>query len=100
MVLALLYPVAEAVTAAVPMPTPVTCGSVEGVVWPAAMVTGEVTVRTEVPALVSVMVVPPAGAGADKVIFRAVDCPTGTVTLDARVMDPSETTVTLPLPPI
>jgi hypothetical protein len=66
--------VADAVTVADPMPAPVTCGCVAGVVAPAAMDTlaGD-TVTFVVSLLPRFTVTPPPGAGADKVTANTAD---------------------------
>ena len=67
-------PAADAVTVAEPGATPVTIGCVAGCVWPAAMTTdaGD-TLTFVVSLLTSVTVVPPCGAGEDKVTGKATD---------------------------
>lgn len=65
--LSLLYPPPEAKIVAEPNATPVTWGWVAGVVWPAAMVTEEVTVAFVGSLLVRLMVTPPDGAAVDNV---------------------------------
>ena len=79
-------PTAEAVMLADPMPVPVNCGGVAGVVAPAAMVTvaGD-TVTLVVSLLASVTVTPPAGAGADRVISRLAVRPRFTDALETVI---------------
>jgi hypothetical protein len=67
------------VTVAEPMPAPVTCGCVAGVVAPAAMETLAGTVTLDVSLLTRFTVRPPAGAGADKDTVNVADCPSATV---------------------
>jgi hypothetical protein len=90
-----VYPVAVAVTFAVPRLRPVTWGCVPGVVCPARMVTvpGE-TVTLEVSLLVSVIVTFEA-ACEGKVTARAADPPNPSVVLDGSVIAPALCTVTL-----
>src|SRR3954453_20732678 len=65
---------------AVPAPTPVTTGCVDGVVAPSGTTTLGVTVTFVVSLLLSETVTPPAGAGAERVMGNGADVPTGTLT--------------------
>ena len=91
------YPEADAVIAAEPAPTPVTCGWEAGEVAPAAMKTAAVTAAFEVSPLTRLTVAPPEGAGADNVTGSATDWPTPTVTLAGSPMNAACVTVTLAL---
>jgi hypothetical protein len=81
-------PEAEAVTVADPIPTPVTCGCVAGVMAPAAMDTLAVTVTFEVSLLISVTVKPPAGAGVDRVTGNARVWPSSSVVVAGTLIAP------------
>jgi hypothetical protein len=88
-------PGAEAVTVAEPTFTPRTVGCVAGVVAPAAIVTvAGVTVTLLVSELLSVTVVPEAGAAWGKVIAKDVVAPRPTLTLAGRPIAPAVATVT------
>jgi hypothetical protein len=45
--------------------------------------------------LVSVMVMPPAGAAVDKLTGKAAVCPSPTVAIDGKTMSPKSATLTL-----
>jgi hypothetical protein len=63
-----------------PMPAPVTCGAGVALVAPAAIVTLAGAVTFVVSLLASVIVTPPAGAGADRVTVKFFDRPKPTDT--------------------
>ena len=71
---AALYPVADALMVAEPIPAPVACGCVAGVVAPAAIKTlVGAMVSFAVLLLLRVIVTPPLGAGAANVTGNGVD---------------------------
>jgi hypothetical protein len=79
-------PGAEAVTVADPIPAPVTCGCVAGVVAPPAINTLAVTVTLVASLLARVTVTPPTGADCDRLTAKAADCPSATVVLDGTMI--------------
>ena len=68
-------------------------------VWPAAMVTEDVTVALVGSLLVKVTVTPPAGAADDNVTGILTLWPGATVTPEASEMAPGEVTTMLAVPP-
>ena len=86
---------AEAVTLADPIPAPLTCGCVAGVVAPAAMETLAGAVTLVVSLLARFTVKPPAGAGADRVTVNALDWPKPSVVRAGTLIDRETCTVTL-----
>lgn len=90
-----VYAGALAVMFAVPRSFPVNCGAVAGWVCPASMMTLDGEIATFGRSLDNVTVTPPCGAGAGKVTWNAVDCPSPTVTFDGRPITPPLCTVTL-----
>jgi hypothetical protein len=78
-----------------PKSTPVSCGGVVGLVWPAAIVTIAGETATFVGSvLLSATVTPSEGAGAGNVIFKSVDWPGPNVTVEGNPMVPALMTVT------
>ena len=94
--LAEVYPGAEALMLADPKLTPLTCGCVDGVVCPAAMLTlvGD-TVTFVVSLLLRVTVTPPAGAAVPSVTANCADWLGPTVMPEGSVIVPGAATVTL-----
>jgi hypothetical protein len=78
-----------------PIPAPVTCGCVAGVVAPGAMETLGVTVTLERSLLSRVTITPPAGAACDRVTANVADCPSPTVVVAGTLTDSTACTVTL-----
>jgi len=86
------------VMVAVPMPAPVTCGCVAGLVAPCGMTTlAGVIVTFEVSLLFTVRVAPPAGAGADSVTAKEVDWPRFTDVLAGDLIVPVTVTLAVAL---
>ena len=84
---------------AAPGALPVTCGAVAGVTAPAAIVTVDGEMLTLVLLLDKETIVPPAGAGAERVICKGTDCPSATFGL-VSVIAPLFWTVTDVLAPV
>jgi hypothetical protein len=78
-----------------PMLMPLTCGCVAGVVAPAGIRMLGGTVTLEASLLVNVTVIPPAGAGLDRVTANAADWPRPTVVFAGMLMVPAGETETL-----
>ncbi len=78
-----------------PIPAPVTCGCVAGVVAPGAMETLAGAVTFDVSLLVRFTVTPPGGAGCGRVTGNAADWPSPTVVLAGALIGGSGVTVTL-----
>jgi hypothetical protein len=85
------------VTVADPIPAPVTCGCVAGVVAPAAIKTLAGTVTLVVSLLARFTVTPPAGAGCDRATANVADCPSATVVV-AGTLITGVTTFTVEVP--
>ena len=88
---------AEAVMLTEPIATPVTCGSVAGVVEPLAINAVDETVSV-LGLLLESEIVRSTGAGAARLTFRAVDWPTATLAPVGRIMEPDNATVTAAVP--
>jgi hypothetical protein len=91
--LAVVYPGADTLMLAEPTLTPVTTGCEAGVVWPAAIVTVDVTVTLLVSVLVSVTVTGLADA-TGRVTVNGADPPNPTLTGVGTPIGPPVTTVT------
>jgi hypothetical protein len=80
------------VMVAEPIPAPVTCGCVAGVVAPAAMKTLAVdNVTLDVSLLARFTVTPPVGAASDRLTLKVADCPRFMVVLAGTMTEPPDT---------
>ena len=78
-----------------PTPAPVTWGCTAGVVAPAAIDTLAGTVTLDGSLLIRVTLIPPAGAGVDKVTANGADCPSPTAVVAGTLMVGTACTVTV-----